>query len=75
MSERSQEHSPNNSHSLRDLVILLAMLSGMIILVFRPFGYRMFQIGLQQHNVFAVILVLGIVGVILVILQRLGIFL
>jgi len=45
----------------------------MIVLVFRPFGFRMFEIGLDQHNVFSLVLVVGIVGVILVILQRQGI--
>lgn len=73
MSENSQEHSPNNSHNLRDAIVLLGILVCMLILVVRPFGYRMFQIGLEQHNVFAVILVVGIVGITLVILQRLGI--
>jgi hypothetical protein len=73
MPEHSQEHLPNNSHSLRGLLILLGILAGMVILVFRPFGYRMFQIGVGEHNVFAIILVFGIVGVILVILQQIGI--
>lgn len=73
MSENPQKHSSNDSHNLRDVVILLGILAGMLILVVRPFGYRMFQIGLGQHNVFSVILVVGIVGIILVILQRLGI--
>ncbi|MBI3642124.1 MAG: hypothetical protein HY222_07005 [Thaumarchaeota archaeon] len=73
MSENSQNHSTNNSHNLRDVVILLGILAGMLILVVRPFGYRMFQIGLDQHNVVYVLLVLGIVGITLVVLQRLGI--
>lgn len=73
MSENSQKHSANDSHNLRDVVILLGILAGMLILVVRPFGYRTFQIGLEQHNVFSVLLVVGIVGVTLVILQRLGI--
>ena len=73
MSENSQEHSTNNSHNLRYMIILLGILACMLILVVRPFGYRTFQISLEQHNVFAVLLVVGIVGIILVILQRLGI--
>lgn len=73
MSKNSQEHSNNKSHNFRDVVILLVILAGMMILVVRPFGYRMFQVSLEQHNVFAVLLVLGIVGISLVILQRLGI--
>lgn len=73
MSKNSQEHSPNNSRNLKGMVILLGILVGMLILVVRPFGYRMFQINLEQHNVFAVLLVVGIVGITLVILQRLGI--
>ncbi|MFZ1076362.1 MAG: hypothetical protein WAN47_02900 [Nitrosotalea sp.] len=73
MSEKSQKHLPNDSHNLRDVVILLGILAGMIILVVRPFGYRVFKIGLDQHNVLPVILLVGIVGIILVILQRLGI--
>ncbi len=73
MSENSHKHSPNNSHNLRDLVILLGILGGMLILVDKPFDYRMFLIGLGQHNVFSVILVVGIVGITLLILQRLGI--
>ena len=73
MSEHSQEHSSNNSHDKREFFILLAILCGMIVLVFRPFGFKMFEISLGQHNVFSIILVVGIVGVILVILQRQGI--
>lgn len=73
MSENPQEHSTNNSHNRRDVVILLGILAGMLVLVDKPFDYRIFQIGLDQHNVFAVLLVVGIVGITLVILQRLGI--
>jgi hypothetical protein len=73
MSEKSQNHLPNNSHSIRDVIILLGILAVMLVLVVRPFGYRTFLIGLDQHNVFSVILIVGIVGIILVILQRLGI--
>jgi hypothetical protein len=73
MSEKSQNHLPNDSHNLRDVIILLGILAAMLILVVRPFGYRVFLIGLDQHNVFSVILVVGIVGIVLVILQRLGI--
>lgn len=71
MSGHVQGHS---SSSLgRKLAVLLAIFAGLIVLVFRPFGYKMFQIELQQHNILALILVLGIVAVILVILQQLGI--
>lgn len=73
MSENDREHLPHKSHNLKDVIILLGVLTIMLILVVRPFGYRMFQIGLGEHNIFAIILVLGIVGVVLVILQRLGI--
>jgi hypothetical protein len=73
MPEKSQKHLPNDSHNLRDVVVLLGILAAMIILAVRPFGYRVFEIGLAQHNIFSVILVVGIVGIILVILQRLGI--
>lgn len=72
MSRHSQESLPNNSHPLRALLLLLGVLAGLLVLVVRPFGYRMFQIGLGEHNVFAIILVFGIVGVILVMMQRMG---
>ncbi|MGI0047096.1 MAG: hypothetical protein ACREBB_07920 [Nitrosotalea sp.] len=73
MSEHSQEHSSNNSHGMREFVILLVILGSLVVLVVRPFGYKMFQIDLQQHDILPVILILGIVGVIVVILQRQGI--
>ena len=73
MSEHTHEHLPDNSHNLRVILILLGILAGMFILVFRPFGYRVFESSVGEHNIFAIILVFGIVGIVLVILQRLGI--
>ncbi len=73
MPEHSQEHLSDNSHNLRVILILLGILAGTFILVFRPFGYRVFERGVGEHNIFAIILIFGIVGIILLILQRLGI--
>lgn len=73
MPGHSQEHPARNSHGTREIAILLTILGGLIVLVARPFGYRVFQIDLQQHDVLPVILILGIVGVVFIILQRQGI--
>jgi len=73
MSGHSQEHSTSNSRSTREFAILLAIFATLLVLVFRPFGYKTFQIDLQEHNILAVILIVGIVAAVLMIMQRLGI--
>ena len=53
--------------------MLLGILIVFLILMVRPFGFRTFLHGLGENNIFSLILVVCIVGIILVILQRAGI--
>jgi glucan phosphoethanolaminetransferase (alkaline phosphatase superfamily) len=53
--------------------MLLGILIVFLILMVRPFGFRTFLHGLGENNIFSLLLVVCIVGIILVILQRAGI--
>ncbi len=57
---------------LREMAILISMLVALIILAIRPFGFRIFLIGLGHDNIFALLLVASAVAVVLVMLQRIG---
>jgi Na+/melibiose symporter-like transporter len=70
MSDPSTQNHSQHSRN-RDIGILFAILGGLLILVFRPFGYSTFLAELGQHNVFAILLLVSIIGIILLILQRL----
>lgn len=63
----------DNKSSKRELTILLSVLAVLVILVFRPFGLRLFLKQLEIGNVYSLLLIISIVGILLVILQRLGI--
>jgi len=70
MSHRfTQNHSQHSGN--REIGILFAILGGLLVLVFRPFGYSTFLAQLGHHNVFAILLLVSIIAVILLILQRL----
>ena len=73
MPKNSQKHFSDDTRNIRDIIILAGILVGLLILAVRPFGYKAFQIGLAQRDIFPTVLIVGIVGVVLVILQRLGI--
>ena len=67
----SQEHTKKESP--KQIIILACILVTLLFLAIRPFGYRMFQMGLAQHDAFSILILLGIVGTVLVMMQRLGI--
>lgn len=57
----------------KELAILFVILAGLVLLSARPFGFRHFLQGLANNELFSILIVMGIVGVCLVMLQRLGI--
>lgn len=64
----------NNNNSIRrELIILLPILTVLVILAFRPFGFRLFLKELQIGNAFSLLLIICIIGILMVIMQRLGI--
>ena len=56
----------------KELAILFAILVGFAILSVRPFGFRHFLRGLGNNDLFSILVVMAMVGVSLVILQRVG---
>jgi hypothetical protein len=56
----------------KELAILFAVLAALIVLSVRPFGFRHFLHGLANNELFSVLIVMGMVGVSLVIFQRVG---
>jgi RsiW-degrading membrane proteinase PrsW (M82 family) len=63
----------NNKKNLRELAILSSTLVVLLFLAARPFGFRNFLHELGHNNVFSLLLVASAVGIVLVIMQRLGI--
>jgi hypothetical protein len=61
-----------NYRVAKEIIILSSILVSLLILVIRPFGFRTFLHGLQHDSIFSLFLVTSIVGVVLVIMQRLG---
>jgi hypothetical protein len=61
-----------NNRVAKEIIILSSILVSLLILVIRPFGFRTFLHGLQHDSIFFLFLVTSIVGVVLVIMQRLG---
>jgi hypothetical protein len=57
----------------KELVLLFAILSAFVVLSIRPFGFRYFLHGIANNDLFSIAMVMGMVGVILVMLQRVGI--
>lgn len=57
----------------KELVMLFIILVALGTLAIRPFGFRNFIHGLANNDLFSILLIIGIVGVSLVMLQRLGI--
>ena len=53
--------------------VLICILIALVILAFRPFGFRTFLHGLERDNFFSLLLVISIVAICLVIVQRAGI--
>jgi hypothetical protein len=69
----STDWTSDEKHKLlREMAILTSILAGLVILAIRPFGFRTFLHGLGHDNVFSLLLVASAVGVILVIVQRIG---
>jgi hypothetical protein len=56
----------------KELAVLFAILVGLAVLSVRPFGFRHFLHGLGENDLFSILVVMGMVGVSLVILQRVG---
>jgi hypothetical protein len=65
--------SPDEKRLKKELVVLFVILVGLGVLSVRPFGFRNFLHGLANNDLFSITLAVGIVGVSLVMLQRLGI--
>lgn len=55
------------------MTLLLSILAGLCVLAFRPFGFRTFLSGLSNNDIYSMVILIGAVGVIIVIMQRLGI--
>ncbi|MGC2596852.1 MAG: hypothetical protein WA395_01810 [Nitrososphaeraceae archaeon] len=53
--------------------LLICILIALVILAFRPFGFRTFLHGLEHDNIFSLLLVISIVATCLVILQKAGV--
>jgi hypothetical protein len=69
----STDWTSDEKHKLlREMAILTSILAGLVILAIRPFGFRTFLHGLGHENVFSLLLVASVVGVIFVIVQRIG---
>jgi hypothetical protein len=56
----------------KELAVLFVILSALAVLSVRPFGFRHFLRGLGNDDLFSILVVMGMVGVSLVILQRVG---
>jgi hypothetical protein len=56
-----------------ELAILLSLLAALSVLAIRPFGFRTFLFGISHDDIYSVAILIGIVAVIVVIMQRLGI--
>jgi hypothetical protein len=55
-----------------ELALLLSIFAGLSILAFRPFGFRTFLSGISHNEIYSMMILVGIVAVIFVIMQRLG---
>ncbi|OLD29701.1 MAG: hypothetical protein AUI62_02355 [Thaumarchaeota archaeon 13_1_40CM_2_39_7] len=52
---------------------MLSILAGLCLLAFRPFGFRSFLAGLSHGGIYSMAILVGILAVIFVLMQRLGI--
>ncbi len=57
----------------KELMVLFVILVALGTLAVRPFGFRNFLHGLGNNDLFSIVLIVAIVGVAIVMLQRLGI--
>ena len=72
-SESSQISNNGKNNSIaKEIIALSSILVGLLILAIRPFGFRTFLHGLQHDSIFSLFLVASIVGLVLVMMQRLG---
>ena len=72
-STSADQTSYSNKNLRRELAILSSALMALLFLAARPFGFRTFLHALGHNNVFPLLLVACAVGIVLVIMQRLGI--
>ncbi|HEY7570379.1 MAG TPA: hypothetical protein VH796_03320 [Nitrososphaeraceae archaeon] len=68
----SSSNSSTNDGKIMGYV-LVCILIALVILAFRPFGFRTFLHGLEHDNIFSLLLLVSIVAICLVIVQRAGI--
>jgi hypothetical protein len=68
----ADQTSYNNKNLRRELAILSSALVA-LFLAARPFGFRTFLHALGHNNIFPLLIVASAVGIVLVIMQRLGI--
>ena len=69
----ADQTSHSNKNLRRELAILSSVLVALLLLAARPFRFRTFLHALGHNNVFPLLLVASAVGIVLVIMQRLGI--
>ena len=72
-SHRDHHHRGITISRRLEIVILLSLLFGLTILAARPFGFRNFLSSMEHGGLYPMIVVFGIIAVILVLMQRLGI--
>ncbi|MBV9178280.1 MAG: hypothetical protein JO297_14725, partial [Nitrososphaeraceae archaeon] len=72
-STSADQTSYSNKNLGRELAILLLVLVALLFLAARPFGFRTFLHALGHNNVLPLLLVASAIGIVLVIMQRLGI--
>jgi hypothetical protein len=71
--ETSQiSNNGKNNRVAKEIITLSSILVALLILAIRPFGFRTFLHGLQHDSILSLFLVASIVGVVLVMMQRLG---
>jgi energy-converting hydrogenase Eha subunit H len=69
----ANQTSYSNKKLRRELAILSSVLVALLFLAARLFGFRTFLHALGHNNVFPLLLVTSVVGIVLVIMQKLGI--
>jgi hypothetical protein len=70
-SDNNHQHPYTISPKI-EIILLLSLLAILLILSLRPFGFRTFLIGLGREELYPMVIVFGITGDLLVLLQRLG---
>ena len=70
----STSDKPSTSNNLvKEMCILSSILVGLLVLADKPYGIKTFLKGLAYHDIFSVLLLLAGIGIVLIMLQRLGI--